>query len=387
MTHSPRVTAFVGVLAAGMLLLSGAPDADATTFVINNTDSAGEGFNDPTAVAPVGGNPGTTLGQQRLNVFQRAAEIWSSAIDSNVPIRVQAAFNPLTCSAGSAVLGSAGTIQVVRDFSNAPQSGTWYHTALANALAGVDLITGSDDISATFNSSIDNNNNCLSGINWYLGYDQNPSAGISLLNVLLHEFGHGLGFSGFVNLSTGQFLQNYKDVFSLATYDNSVGKHWNEMNNTQRRNSAKNTGNVVWSGAQVRSAANALLTSGQDGAGNIRLYAPSSLSIGSSVYHYDTVASPNLLMEPFINSSLNGSLDLTDELMADIGWTLGGIAGDINNDGHVDVADLLLMQSALTGQISLDTGQTRRGDISPTGGDGVINMSDLLALQALLLAP
>jgi hypothetical protein len=377
-----RVTDFI-YIAASVLLLVGAPRADAATFIINNVDGSGEGFNDPTAVAPVGGNPGTTLGQQRLNVFERTAEIWGSVIDSDVPIRIQAAFNPLTCNSSSAVLGSAGTIQVIRDFPNAPQSGTWYHTALANALAGSDLIPASDDISATFNSSLDNNNNCLSGINWYLGFDHNPSAGINLLVVLLHEFAHGLGFSGFVNLSNGRLLQNLPDVFSIATLDNSRGLHWNQMSNGQRRSSATNTGNVVWDGAQVRGAAGDLLVSGQDGAGNVRLYAPSPAEAGSSIYHYDTVANPDLLMEPILNSSLDGRLDLTDELMSDIGWILFA-DGDVNGDGIVDLADLLFMRQAVTGQIILTPEEALRADIYPAEGDGALDLSDLFLLEVLL---
>jgi hypothetical protein len=333
--RTPRMTVFV-CTAACIVLLLGLPGADAATLIINNLDGPGEGFKDPTPVAPVGGNPGTTLGQQRLNVFQRAADIWGSAIDSDVPIRIQATLDPLSCNASSAVLGSAGPIEVVRNFSNAPQSSTWYHIALANALAGVDLIATSDDISATFNSAIDNNNSCLSGISWYLGYDHNPSAGISLLVVLLHEFAHGLGFSGFVNLTTGRLLQNVPDVFSVSTYDNSLGLTWDQMSNGQRRSSATNTGNVVWNGVQVRAAADELLTAGQDGAGNVRLYAPSSVSSGSSIYHFDTVARPNLLMEPNINSSLDGHLDLSDELMVDIGWTLI----DSDGDGLTDADEL-----------------------------------------------
>ena len=41
----------------------------AATIVIINNNQPGVGFNDATAAAPVGGNPGTTLGQQRLNAF------------------------------------------------------------------------------------------------------------------------------------------------------------------------------------------------------------------------------------------------------------------------------------------------------------------------------
>ena len=42
---------------------------------------AGVGFNDPTPAVPVGGNAGTTLGQQRLNAFQSAANIWGATLD------------------------------------------------------------------------------------------------------------------------------------------------------------------------------------------------------------------------------------------------------------------------------------------------------------------
>jgi len=400
------------------MLLVAVPRADGATFIINNMDGPGEGFNDPTPAAPVGGNPGATLGQQRLNAFQRAAEIWGGAIESDVPIIIEAALDPLSCDAGSAILGSAGTIEVVRDFPNAPQFDTWYHVALANAFAGVDLEPDTDDISATFNSAIDNNDNCLSGINWYLGFDNNPGAGISLLVVLLHEFAHGLGFSGFVNLSSGRFLLNRADVFSVATFDNSLGLHWHEMNNGQRRRSARNTGNVVWNGLQVSTAANAVLVSGQDSAGNVRLYAPSTVETGSSIYHYDTVASPNLLMEPFLNNDLDKKLDLTDELMVDIGWVLldsdeDGIPdvadnctlvangpddvvppepaqndtdmdgygnrcdADLNNDGLVTVADFLMLRDALN---------TDDGD-ADLNGDGAVTVTDFLILRGSLNQP
>ena len=39
--------------------------AQAATIVVDNLDLPGEGFNDPTPAVPVGGNTGTTLGQQR----------------------------------------------------------------------------------------------------------------------------------------------------------------------------------------------------------------------------------------------------------------------------------------------------------------------------------
>ena len=85
-------------------------------IVIVNINAPGVGFNDTTPAAPVGGNTGTTLGQQRLIAFQHAADIWGARLDSNVPIRIRAQFTPL----GAGVLGSAGPVSVVRDFPNAP---------------------------------------------------------------------------------------------------------------------------------------------------------------------------------------------------------------------------------------------------------------------------
>ena len=58
--------------------------------------------------------------------------------------------------------------------------------------------------------------------------------------------------------------------------------------------------------------------------GYVRLYAPTQVSLGSSISHWDTSATPNLLMEPFINSDLTPAfgLDLTPYLFEDIGWAL-----------------------------------------------------------------
>jgi hypothetical protein len=58
--------------------------------------------------------------------------------------------------------------------------------------------------------------------------------------------------------------------------------------------------------------------------GYVRLYAPATVALGSSISHFDTVATPNLLMEPFISSDLRSArnLDLTPSLMKDIGWQL-----------------------------------------------------------------
>ena len=124
------------------------PSAEAATIVINNIDDANQGFNDPTPVAALPTNPGTTVGQQRLNVFERAAEIWENALDSNVTIVVQSTFQdrgftPCTPTAGA--IGAATSLQI---FANSPGlhwPNTWHKVALANKLANEDQAPGPPD--------------------------------------------------------------------------------------------------------------------------------------------------------------------------------------------------------------------------------------------------
>ncbi|MFO1306155.1 MAG: PA domain-containing protein [Burkholderiales bacterium] len=56
--------------------------------------------------------------------------------------------------------------------------------------------------------------------------------------------------------------------------------------------------------------------------GLVRLYAPQTVALGSSISHFDTSATPDLLMEPFAsaNTRANATVDLTPALMQDIGW-------------------------------------------------------------------
>ncbi|HEU4930091.1 MAG TPA: PA domain-containing protein, partial [Candidatus Krumholzibacteria bacterium] len=234
----------------GLLLFAGAISVSAATITILNADGAGEGFNDPTPAAPVGGNPGTTIGQQRLNVFQHAANIWGGLLPSNVTIVVRAQFNTQFCDATSAVLGSAGPTEVFMDFPGNERPATWYHVALANKLANIDLSPSVHDINATFNSAINGNVACLGGRTWYYGYDGNEGTNIELLPVVLHELGHGLGFSTLVN-SAGQEASGFDDLYESFIRDNTLGQTWPNLTNAQRAASAINNGNVVWNGAFV----------------------------------------------------------------------------------------------------------------------------------------
>ncbi|HTS82001.1 MAG TPA: PA domain-containing protein [Myxococcaceae bacterium] len=487
----------LGAVLGGTLLLVAAAAHGKANVVIVNGDPADAGFNDPTPVAPVGGNAGTTLGAQRLAVFQTAAEIWGNALDSTVPITVLSHFQPLACDSSGATLGSAGPTNIFASddptfdagvpASVFPRQNTWYVSALSQKFAGKQVLsgTGTDeanyDIVARFNSSLDDPNasNC-GGLRFYYGLDDQHGNLIDLLTVVLHEFGHGLGFISLTDPSSGTFpgTPPQPDIWAYYLYDESTGMHWVDLDDPGRQASAI-SGALAWDGTTVKTAVPATLlyppvvrvtsapaspsavgdypqltiatfsgpigltpiagplgygstkwgcsglgrldsldgqiaildrggpsadagctfvekarnaqdagaigllianntsnpplitpalpsgdtgsditipvllilqTDGQTlkaavGAGTVNaeivrdrdagiagadsedrafMYAPTTLTVGSSVSHWDTSAFPNLLMEPFINSDLTHSLDLTVPLLADIGWFSDG---------------------------------------------------------------
>jgi hypothetical protein len=312
-----------------------AASPNSATFFIDNQDGPNEGFNDPTPMSPEGGNPGTTLGQLRLNLFNHAAGIWSSYLDSSVPIQVNARFDPLSCTTGGAVLASSGATTIQRNFSSEDPSrpwyfsNTWYPVALANKMAGTDLSTpegfnaSHHDFHTTFNSSIDTGCYVGPGYRFYYGYDNTtPASRTNLLVVILHEFAHGLGFETYVDGTTGQYGGNpaLPDIYSKFLYDRSNGLLWTDMTAAQRVAAAKNSGNLMWSGANVI-IASSFLTSGRDATtGMVQLYAPSSYIYGPSLSHFNSTNSPDLLMEPILSTNLALDLDLTKQQMRDIGW-------------------------------------------------------------------
>ena len=231
--------ALASLAAAFVLALPGAAAAQGQIIIVN-TNAAGVGFNDPTPAAPVGGNPGTTLGQQRLAVFEHAANLWEAKLGPRADIFVTARFIPL----GAGVLGSAGATFVFRNFPGAELPDTWYPSSLADHLAGGDLNPGFADINCSFSSTFA----------FYLGLDNNENGAAGqndLLAVVLHELGHGLGFANFVNESTGTLLAGGKDVYSQYTVDVTTGQPWNDMTDAERAASAVNVRKVSWSGLAV----------------------------------------------------------------------------------------------------------------------------------------
>ena len=234
------------LLAAALSLAIGATHASAADLIPINFDGANEGYNDPTPAAPVGGNPGTTIGEQRQMVAQFAAELWGSVLVSPQPVYIAAQFNPL----GANVLGSAGATSAWYNFPGVQYPNTLYSVALAESISDSNLNGNVVDISSQFSSDY----------NFYYGLDgKTPAGQINFLDVVMHEFGHGLGFQNFENEAAGTFLAGIQDVYSVYTYDNTTGKYWTQMSVAERQASALNYGQVVFTGANATAGAQLVL--------------------------------------------------------------------------------------------------------------------------------
>lgn len=308
--------------------------AQAATIVIHSRDAAGYGFNDPTPVAPVGGNPGTTLGEQRLFVYRYVADIWEKNLDSASVIHVNAGWDEaMTCTSGSATLGSASAANIWRGFTNG-KANTWYPSALASKLAGTNLNepandteagTIAADIKTQFNSRL-GQPGCLDGSPFYLGIDGNAGGKINFVETLLHELGHGLGFSVLtVSTSTGSRLNaagtgyvstgGLPSVWEEYMYDNTIGKTWLNMTSAERKASAVNNLKLAWVGPNVAANQGMLtnvptlnVTTGVPGASGSYDYTPAAFgttivtpsSFGKlAVVAGQTVSAPFLGCDPY----------------------------------------------------------------------------------------
>jgi hypothetical protein len=336
------------VITLALLVLAAGRAESSATFVIHDNDTTGVGFKDTTHVAPVGGNPGTTVGQQRLNAFQFAADLWGARLTSSIKINVDATFAPLACTDTTATLGSAGPLSA-NTFGGpgvppyVPPN-TWVVVAEAEKLVASNLNGTASEITAKFNGKI-GSPGCVPTLHWYYGYDSNPPSGyLDFVTVLLHELGHGLGFLTLVDGATGAEFGGLDDVFENNLRDDvNSPSTWTTMSNAQRLASAVHTNHLVWAGPNATS--DATLTSGQDTLGRKLMYTPNPVQLGSNVSHWtqSTAGGANCatcvdqqpldLMKPAYTVPLHRTF-VSHLALEDIGW------GTVTSPNSVTVTTL-----------------------------------------------
>ena len=295
----------------------------AVSFEVVNRDSAGEGFNDPTAIDSIGGNAATSLGEARLEALRFALAILADALDSPVTVRVGVRFDPLGGSATAAVLGMGGSSSVFRDFAGAPHAGTWYKAPLADRLAGMDLEPGELDLELIFNSDVDGPV-VLGDAGFYYGFD--AAAGDSnadFVTVALHELAHGLGFATQVDRATGAKLLGYDDAYMRhLEHHGASPSDFPSMTDAQRQDAIVAGGALHWVGSAGLSAGG-ILTAGVSPEGHLAMFAPDPPS-SSSLSHLAIEAEPDELMEPFHNGA-HLDLGLVLGMLQDVGWGVAPI--------------------------------------------------------------
>jgi hypothetical protein len=262
-------TGTLGLCVAALLASPCAARASAD-FVI---EAKGAGFSDATAVSPVGGNKARTLGAQRLAAVKYAANLWGKLLDSPVPIVVQVDFSDLGCKAGADItLAGARPAGIVYD-DDPSEERLFEHAvpyALASRIAGFDVAPSDPDVMVSINTAVDQDCRALLG-GWYYGFDGAADGQTDLVDVLLHELAHGLGFSSTVDDETGELAQfgdtfgepkRALDVFSAHVLDARTGRLWSELSDRERLRSATTPRGAVWTGSNVRAAVEKYLKRG-----------------------------------------------------------------------------------------------------------------------------
>jgi hypothetical protein len=199
--------------------------------------------------------------------IQRAIDIWSENFSSKVPVNVNVAW---TKAPNSTILASASAKNIFSNFNGAPDKTLYYPSALANALAGVDLDIGEPELEI----------NVTTGDFWYYGLDGKcPSNKYDLVSVILHEMAHGLGFmSGtYYDPATrvGRFLQPTAFDAYVQLPD---GRRLVDLPSPSLEIGAALTSTLFWSGANALKANNGVKP---------LLFTPSVYEQGSSTSHLD----------------------------------------------------------------------------------------------------
>ena len=244
-----------------------------------------------------------------IPAVSKAADIWAQALESVVPVTILAKWDSLAPN----VLAQSAPSAVLNGFDGAPNPDRQYAVALANQIAGTDLIPGQPDMTITFGEDVA----------WYLALDGNvPSDQYDLVTVALHEIAHGLGFLGSASFNgTSGFLgfQGMPFIYDQFVEDAGQNSILDEISGTVGLGEVLTSDGLYWGGAFGVSAS---------GVGRPRLHAPATWQPGASFSHLRENSYPSgdeqSLMTPFLNNgeSIHDPGVVALGMMQDMGWNL-----------------------------------------------------------------
>jgi hypothetical protein len=258
--------------------------------------------------------------EQAKAAFNDAGAKWGILLNSPVPVRIEACWADLP----QYVLGHSSALGYYRDFSGAPQAGTYFPSALANALSKQDLDPASkcavasncDDISIAYANAY------LSS--FYFGTDGHTQGKTDFESVVMHEMGHGLGFAGSMRATatgsgyTGDHAANPYIYDSFAVSSSGVSL----LNASAYPRGGTALGSVLTSGSVFLNGANARVANGN---APVPLYAPSTWISGSSYSHlaesYNGTANAMMTYSIGNNEVLHDPGPVVLGFLKDEGWT------------------------------------------------------------------
>ena len=265
------------------------------------------------------------------SAFDFAVSIWSTHLESSVPIRIRANWTAL----GGNTLGSAGPTLLFTLTGDGVEPNTFYTIAQASAMTGEDLVNQN---SVDFDIRV--NMNCEFS-SWYFGLDANPSLNdIDMVTVLLHEIGHGIGFIGSMRGNNDTRSVNWgisnpplPIIYDQFTLDGDFQKLIDPLaylNGSSLLYQAVTgqVGGVFFEGPESEFSIDNQ---------RVQLYTPNPYQPGSSYSHVDQETfgqSVNALMRPRLDRqfAVHSPGPLFCAMLEDMGWPLGSSCVDLIAD-------------------------------------------------------
>ncbi|NBC01078.1 MAG: hypothetical protein GVY15_09500 [Bacteroidetes bacterium] len=299
---------------------------------------------DVTYVSDCSGQPWP---DEAMDAFAFAAEIWEQHVESEVPIRVRAVWSNFGDRPDAEnLLGSAGPTRIVRfNEGDGVLADTWYPVAMASAITGQNIV---DDIEGE-SFDIVANLSCEQP-RWHFDTSRVPPARrIDFATVVLHEIGHGLGFTGSMSVpidenreveeetgSWGLTPQGATDPLPLV-YDRFTTD--GNANNLIDTIIYENPSEALYAALTGRAAGvffdgpNATVTNQDANNPDVvgaapPLFSPDPWRAGSSYAHVDQATytgTTNALMRPSVSTgeSVHSPGPVFCGILSDMGWPVG----------------------------------------------------------------